>query len=211
MKREIEQLFTNKAAICVICLSIIIFLLLFSDSQINQALRYSTVDIESGQLWRMFSAHLIHLNVAHGLMNLVAFIIIILLVGNLLSLTRWVWVFFILSSLISLSLFLFSPDILWYVGLSGVLHGFLTLGLVRGSIAGDKLHFLALCFLVVKIVREQLPLFDVNHFQQIIGGAVVVDAHLYGALSGLVLAGFFYFQDKRYPSRTKNSERDTLR
>lgn len=188
--------FNKRATVCIVSLTFVIFLLLFVGAEVNQWLRYSKTDLMNGQLWRLFSAHLVHLNLSHGLMNLAAFIVIVLLVGNVLTIAKWVSAFVFLSFMVSGALFVLSPEIVWYVGLSGVLHGILVLGLVMGSIAGDKLHIVALLVVLGKIIREQLPSFDVNHLRDVIDGAVVVDAHLYGAVGGLMIAVLFYLQQR---------------
>ena len=77
-------------------------------------------------------------------------------------------------------LWLLSSTTQWYVGSSGVLHGVLAAGACAHLRRGEPDGWILALFLVGKLVYEQtlgaLPLTT--------GGAVIVDAHLYGAVSG---------------------------
>jgi hypothetical protein len=80
---------------------------------------------------------------------------------------------------ISSGLWWLSPRVGWYVGASGVLHSVLAAGTAKHFIERAWDRWLLLLCLVAKIAYEQW------------GGPepplVVVDAHLYGALSGFVM------------------------
>ncbi|MFT5083634.1 MAG: rhomboid family GlyGly-CTERM serine protease [Lentisphaeria bacterium] len=195
-KRDTFVLFAALLALAVLTLL---------HSELNPALKYTRVGLQQGQLWRLFSAHIVHLNLHHGLMNGAGLLVTMLLVGRLFSITFWCLMGALISLGISLALYMFSPDVLWYVGFSGTLHGLLVLGLLSSFIAGDKLHGLALLVVFGKVIREQLPDFDIHHLQEAISAAVVVDAHLYGALLGVGIA-LVYYAIKRLKSRSKNAE-----
>jgi membrane associated rhomboid family serine protease len=95
---------------------------------------------------------------------------------------------------IDLGFLLLMPQLHWYVGLSGVLHGLLTAGAVAWWRGEDRRLTIALwTILLGKLAWEQwhgaLPLSgDLT---------VIVSAHLYGAVSGLI-AGLMLA--KRIPS-----------
>jgi hypothetical protein len=79
----------------------------------------------------------------------------------------------------------------WYVGMSGLLHALLVAGIVtRFPVAkGESLALAAL--IAGKIAWEQLagplPGSEISA-----GGAVVVNAHLYGAIAGILAAGVLH-------------------
>jgi membrane associated rhomboid family serine protease len=79
-----------------------------------------------------------------------------------------------------------SPDVEYYLGFSGVLHGILAYALT--STINRPWHALGLLGVAIKLAYEQLSHFNPLYLQSSIGDAVVVDAHLYGALSGALLA-----------------------
>jgi len=170
---------------------VVLMALAFWGDYINVNLRYAREDVLNADVWRLLSGHIVHLSVIHGAMNAVGLGLSMLIVGGQLSTREWAFSGLVIALAISLLLLLFSPNVIWYVGFSGVLHGLLTLGLCLSVLAGDKLHALALLLLAIKITREQLPSFDIYQMEGVIGGAVVVDSHLYGALSGLLVFTWF--------------------
>ncbi len=173
---------------------LLLFFLLWID--VNAFLQFSRDGIQAAQWWRLVSGHFVHMNVVHGALNIAVFIVFSFSLGPYLSLLRWLISGVVICLSISLCLFLFSPNVAWYVGFSGVLHGLLMVGLGFGIIKlRDKLLAVVLLLLVAKIVREQLPGFNRDHLTHWIDGAVVVDAHLYGAIAGVLLVLFFLLAD----------------
>jgi hypothetical protein len=81
-----------------------------------------------------------------------------------------------------------SRNMLWYVGLSGVLHGLIIAGAIRGlrQLPGESAVILAA--VIGKLTWEQLagPL---PGSESVSGGNVIVNAHLYGAIGGAIAAG----------------------
>src|SRR5690606_25970616 len=75
-----------------------------------------------------------------------------------------------------------------YVGLSGILHGWLVMALLLGFRTHPRLHALVLALVAGRLVWEQMPGYDAEYLRDWIDGRVYVNAHLYGALSGVALA-----------------------
>ncbi len=164
--------------------ALIIGLGLFGDIA-QQALRYDRAAILDGQWWRLLSAHLVHLGGSHLLMNLAGLWLIWLLVGPALSPRSWLILLFTDALITGLALLIFNPHLGWYVGLSGVLHGLLVAGAIADIRRGHRGTWLLLGAVVFKLGWEQLagPL---PGSEASAGGTVIVDAHLYGALGGLL-------------------------
>lgn len=144
----------------------------------------------SAQPWQILGCHWIHANWSHYWINIGSLIAVASVLPEL-NRTRFFFTTLILSSLgVSLFLWLFDQHITWYTGFSGVLYGFLiSAGLIY--IRSNTLAPLAILFVVVKVGTEQFfgPL---PGSERLLGGAVAVQAHLYGALSGTVLAAAYY-------------------
>src|SRR5690606_2046904 len=92
------------------------------------ALRYGRDGLGAGEAWRLLSGHLVHLGWAHLAMNIAALGLIRVLVGDAFSSADWIGAALVSALGIDLGLYALSPEIGWYVGLSGVLHGLLAAG-----------------------------------------------------------------------------------
>ena len=155
------------------------------DPLTTTALRYERSAIQAGEVWRLLSGNLVHLGWEHLLLNLTGLILIWLLFGRLLSTRQWLLVTTISCLAVGLGLLLFNPELDWYVGLSGMLHGLFVTGLLINLRNGYKLEWLLLLAIIAKLAWEQLH-GAMPGSAAIAGGAVIVDAHLYGAISGIV-------------------------
>jgi rhomboid family GlyGly-CTERM serine protease len=143
--------------------------------------------LSGGEAWRFFSGHLVHLGWSHLALNVAGLALIAWIVGR-----KWDWLGWLVVSLasvgvIGIGFWTLNPELEWYVGLSGVLHGLLGAGLVVG-IAQRETESMVLAVLVAgKLAWEQFagPL---PGSEGASGGAVIVDAHLYGAVGGILAA-----------------------
>ena len=180
-------------------LTLVLLSAALQQTAIVQLLRYDTVAIQTGQWWRLFTAHWVHLGYSHWLLNATGLVLIWSLYGSWYSVWVWTIAWLLLSLGVSFGLLWWHPELSWYVGMSGVLHGILMIGVlaqcraVEGRVGG----ILLLLALVAKLLWEQIngPL---PGSEQAAGGAVIVDAHWYGALSGaLVFVGIAAVQRLR--------------
>jgi len=146
-------------------------------------LRFERVGIQNGEIWRLLTANFVHLGWSHALLNIAGLVLIWLLFGQRFSQTGWLII--LISSLMgtTLGLLLFNPTLIWYVGLSGALHGLFIAGCVAEIKLKYRMGIALLVILIGKILWEQFqgPLPGTSDAA---GGPVIVDAHLYGALAG---------------------------
>lgn len=169
-------------------IAVITAFLMLGGQTVTAALRYQHDAILHGQWWRLLSGNFVHLGWPHLGMNLAGLILIWMLFGRLLSTAKWLVILFFSSLGVGLGLLTFDPELVWYVGLSGTLHGLFVAGAIASLRAGYRLEWLLLLFLAGKLAWE--------HFNgampgsaSLAGGTVIVDAHLYGAISGLIVIG----------------------
>lgn len=152
----------------------------------RELLRYDRASIEAGEVWRLLSGHFAHLGLTHLALNLVGLILVWALVGSRLSGTGWIAITAFIVAFISGSFWFLDKHLTWYVGLSGLLHGLLISGACVGlrRWPGESITMLVLVF--GKIIYEQVagPL---PGSEMTSGGPVVVNAHLYGAVAGLII------------------------
>jgi rhomboid family GlyGly-CTERM serine protease len=150
------------------------------------ALRYQRDAVLQGEYWRLVTGHLVHGSLQHLILNTAGLGLIAALFPRDYSWRAWLLVALFSVLAIDAGFVFYEPQLLWYVGLSGVLHGALAAGAIAWWRNESKLLALVLSAIFLgKLAWEQwhgaLPLSG--------GLPVVVDAHLYGALGG-ALAGF---------------------
>ena len=154
-------------------------------------LQYSRPDIEAGQWWRFLTGNFIHLSWRHFAMNAVALIVIVLLFANILRPAPLFIVIILCGLAVTTGLWLFSPTVYWYVGLSGALHGTLIVLLVLDYFDKKSAMDIVLMVLVLAKLIWEFVLGPLPGSESTAGGPVVVVAHFYGALGGLLLAVSF--------------------
>lgn len=151
------------------------------------ALRYERDAIGDGQLWRLLCGHLVHLGPQHLLLNLLGLTLVWVLVGSYLRSSRWFLALGVIVAGMDFGFWVLRPTLDWYVGLSGVLHGLLATGLVAGWRHAPVESAVLALLVTAKLAWEQLG-GALPGSEAAAGGPVVVDAHLYGAVAG-ILAG----------------------
>jgi len=135
--------------------------------------------------WRLFTAHLVHLGWAHLLLNLCALFMLIALFAQGIRPTQWVRWWLVSSMAVSGGLYYMDSGLTVYVGASGVLHGLAAAAAVSRLRHGYLEAGWLLGGLALKLGWEQWrgPTPGVATW---VGGAVVIQAHLYGTVGGLV-------------------------
>ena len=150
---------------------------------------YQRQSLEQGQLWRLFSGHFVHLNDKHLILNLIAWVIVFFLGVNYLSPSRWIVLLLILMLSISAGLYYFVPEILYYGGLSGILHGYFAYILVEWIKNKQRLSWIILLLLIAKVLAENFSDMG-SSTTEYLELRVVTEAHLIGILVGIIGALF---------------------
>jgi len=166
---------------------------LFTPS-IDTLLAYRRSDIGDGQWWRLVTGNLLHTNHWHLLMNL-AGLWVVLFLHHFHYQPRGLTVLFILLCLFEgIGLYLGYPQLLGYVGLSGMLHGLFAYGAVQDIRRKMRSGYLLLLGVIIKVGHEQFYGAS-DDVTAMIGARVATEAHLVGLICGLVCALlFFVFQ-----------------
>jgi len=166
----------------IILLTLMVYLF---EPEASKLLAYYHNGIAEGEIWRLISATFCHTNFNHLVMNVLGLIITLALFVDLFK-TIKIFPFIIFSSLfIGLCLFFFDTEVIWYVGLSGVLHGLFSYGVSADIAKKDSWGYLLGAGLVIKIIYEQI--FGASQSTvNLIAAEVLVNAHLYGAIAGFI-------------------------
>jgi len=171
----------------------------FLGETIAQALIYQRTLISQGQLWRLFTGHFLHTNGFHLLLNLAALILLWALHGRFYSIKNYSALFFCCAISTSVGIYFYNAELIQYVGLSGVLHGIFVFGAIMDINAKDKTGYLLFVGVWLKIAHEQIygASADVS---DLIEASVAVDAHLWGAVGGLIFTIIYLVRSRHYRS-----------
>ncbi len=149
-------------------------------------LRYDRAALGHGELWRLLTAHLVHLDLHHTLLNCLGLLLMWALFARDYTPRQWLVILLGSMAVIDAGLAVWDSTLRWYVGSSGALHGAMAAGTLAHLRRRERDGWLLAVFLAGKIVWEQgvgaLPLSGSD--------PVVVDAHLFGAAGGLAAAAF---------------------
>ena len=99
---------------------------------VRDTLAWDRQAIAAGEAWRLVSAHFVHLGWSHYLLDSTGLVLVWFLVGAYLGPLRWLLVLGVVIAGIDAGFWMLEPQLAWYVGLSGVVHGLLAAGLVAG-------------------------------------------------------------------------------
>ncbi len=146
---------------------------------VGQLLRYDRSAIAAGGWWRLLTAHIVHLDAHHLILNELGLVLMWSLFAQDYDPVEWCAIGLVGALAISSGLWWLSPRVSWYVGASGVLHAVMAAGAVKHLATRAWDRWILILGLSAKLGWEQW------------GGSsaplIVVDAHLYGALSGFIM------------------------
>ncbi len=151
---------------------------------LGETFLFSRTLIEQGELWRLITAHVTHLNWNHLWLNMAGVFMVAIFFGRYVSNRYWIISIIFISLFCSAGLML-DKQLENYVGFSGVLHGLFIIG-ARYELTRYKTSGIVLLVLIIgKLIWEQVY-GSLPGSEEITGGRVAVNAHLYGALGGVV-------------------------
>ncbi len=149
-----------------------------------EAVYFERQRIAQGELWRLLSGHFVHLNWSHFSLNMAGLFMVWLFFRRYQSQAHWMLAIVLIALLCNAGLYA-DGQLATYVGFSGVLHGLFVMGALYERKRYPLSGMVLLGLLLGKLVWEQwqgaLP-----GSEALSGGRVAVNAHLYGALAGLL-------------------------
>lgn len=179
-----DQIWIGKVILIAVCVSVSACLQVFPDLFIYW--RPSLL----AEFWRLWTAHWVHVGWMHFFLNMLAFACLPFIFPHARNWHLCV-LLLLLPPFISLIFYFYLPYIEAYAGLSGVLHGLYTaVGLVYLQYPKErKFAILVLLLIAAKLVWENT--IGQTGTAQLIGSPVLTEAHLIGAIGG-VLCGLSY-------------------
>ncbi|KAF7771499.1 hypothetical protein PCIT_a4091 [Pseudoalteromonas citrea] len=168
-----------------LCLILLSTLLMAVNS--NTFLEFNRALVEQHQWWRIVTSQFVHANWTHLGLNILGIVFIWLLHAEHRTAKAYTIHTLFLASWTGAGIWLFCPSINIYTGLSGLLHGVIVWGAVKDITVGMRTGWLLFLGIWVKLGWEQWqgPSVDVGN---LIDSRVAIEAHLIGAIGGLVLS-----------------------
>jgi rhomboid family GlyGly-CTERM serine protease len=145
-------------------------------------LRWQRDSVTAGEWWRLLTAHLVHLSASHAIMNAAALLLIVTLAPVVRRPMAGICLLLVSAIAVDAGLVRLAPDIDWYAGASGMLHG-LFAGAACLMLADRDWRIGSLMLLVV-VAKLSWELMGGGN----LSGAdfpVVHEAHVFGAIGGL--------------------------
>jgi rhomboid family GlyGly-CTERM serine protease len=145
-------------------------------------LQYDRAAIAAGGWWRLLTAHVVHLDLQHLVLNELGLVLVWALFAGDYDPVDWLIIVMSSALAISSGLWWLSPAVGWYVGASGVLHAVMAAGVAHHLATREWDRWILLAAGLFKLALEQYR----HHLGK--GTAlVVVDAHIYGAAAGFLV------------------------
>lgn len=153
----------------------------------TQALCYERQAIGQGEFWRLLTGHWVHLGARHLLLDSAGLVLVWALYARELRPSAWIMVLLGTTAAIDAGLWWGEPQIQWYVGISGLLHGAWAAGAAAMALRRDPAGWRLQGGLMLAILAAKL-LFEHRSGVSLVDKAmpVVTAAHLYGAIAGAV-------------------------
>jgi rhomboid family GlyGly-CTERM serine protease len=174
---------TRGVALLAICL--LLLLPELGGESLRHAWRYEREALAAGEWWRFATAHVVHLDFEHAVLNALGLVLMWALFARDYRASAWLAIVLGSAVFIDLGFWFRDRTLEWYVGSSGVLHGVMVAGTLAHLLRRDLDGWILAAFIILKLGFEQrtgaLPFAEG-------GGRVVVNAHLYGAIVGLLAA-----------------------
>jgi rhomboid family GlyGly-CTERM serine protease len=162
---------------------VVLGLVLGLGDNMSELLRYDRGAIAAGGWWRLLTAHIVHLDAHHLILNELGLVLMWSLFASDYDEIEWCAIVLAGALAISSGLWWLSPRVAWYVGASGVLHSVMAAGAAKHLAARAWDRWILIVLLGAKLAYEQFG----GHEPPL----VVVDAHLYGAICGFALGAAF--------------------
>tara|TARA_R110002167_G_scaffold366280_1_gene594253 strand:+ start:511 stop:1107 length:597 start_codon:yes stop_codon:yes gene_type:complete len=185
----------------VLCAAVFVYCLWVLQSYLG-ALELDRQQVLSGEIWRIWTGHLVHTNSSHFALNIVAAIIIYFTFFTRIKLGELLLCGFVFAALISVALLRLYPSLGWYNGLSGLLHALVAYFSLRLARDEDKMFWAGLVIIWVKVLVEAIR--AQSGYESLVGDmTVITEAHLIGAFFGTVTAFFYmaYWRGKHKSER----------
>jgi rhomboid family GlyGly-CTERM serine protease len=178
-------------------ITVISYFLSANHSTWHSLFRYDRDAILHGEAWRILTGNITHAGLGHWTVNMFGlWLLWYIYTENGKKYLQLLFVLLLTSAGTCVSLLLMEPQLKWYVGLSGALHGLFAAGIVLSFNNEPRIQLLFAILLFCKLLYEQLfgPL---PGSEKMTETTIVVNSHLYGAITGIITGILLKFRELR--------------
>ena len=159
---------------------------------LTAGMEWASLDLNatrSGEVWRLITGHLTHLDWHHFYLNMAALTLSIVVFHRDVLLRDWIGSFFFVSIFSSLGMCYVYAEFDRYVGFSDVIHGWILLGAASIAHREPKLATAIFVLFWLKIVEEHYQFdFFTSYGLEV---NIAKESHIYGALGGILYSLLF--------------------
>jgi rhomboid family GlyGly-CTERM serine protease len=185
----------SKYSLAPLMILMVSIVLALTEPSSSDWLAYDRSQLDNFQWWRIITGHFLHTNTTHLLLNIAGLTLLWALHGHYFKTCCYFMQFFVLCLGTSIGLYLFAEQMLWYVGLSGVLHGLFVIGAYFDIKNKFKTGWIMLIGVWLKVAHEQIYGAS-EEVAKLIAANVAIDAHLFGTIIGSVIILYYLVSNK---------------
>lgn len=162
---------------------IFILSLALQATDLTNTWRFDRIKILHGDYWLALSGHLVHISWSHWTINMVGLAVVAILFSKYCGIKQWIAVTIFSALAIATGLLWLKPELMYYAGLSGVIHGLFVYGVLSEIRTNPKSGYILLVLFITKLIWENFS-GALPGSEALTGSHVITEAHLFGAVGG---------------------------
>lgn len=158
-------------------------LFLWALQSYSGALELDRQQVLAGQIWRIWTGHLVHSSVLHYSLNIAAALVIYFVFFSTIRLWELLVSSILFGAGISVALVYIESGLAWYSGLSGLLHALVVYFAIRLPRESCNLYWIGAGLVWLKVLVETSRV-NLGYEYYMGDMMIVTEAHLFGVLIG---------------------------
>jgi len=147
---------------------------------------YHRISFHDTFWWQWLTPSLVHMNWMHWLLNILNLIALVMIFASAWNIWRLVSLFISSSFIIMICLYLFSPNIMYYVGMSGVLYALVVYSALLCLKQQPFISSTILVYVTLKLTAHDWVNQMMGVDKALSNMPIVTDVHWYGTIIGII-------------------------
>ncbi|CAA0114596.1 Uncharacterised protein [BD1-7 clade bacterium] len=190
MNQPSEEIKRHTKAVLAIYIALVLICVMTQITDGREWASYNKTLIEHGQWWRILTAHFVHLDWKHYLLNMSGAALCLFVFRHDIKPIHWPISAILISIFSSLCMLTFAFDYSSYVGFSDTLYGWIFIGALAMLPKEPKLALIVMAIFGGRVTYENIVSHSlIDSFMN--EGKVAVESHLFGTIGGIIYSLFF--------------------